>query len=235
MSTVSPNTGVAAWATAMSEQLAVTDPRLPQRWATIITQAVGAPDRSWPTAAKDWAHTLGVYRFAKNPRLTPEKLVAAYRADTLPRLGEHPVVLLPQDTTELDYTGRQVQGMGPLSYPERQGFLAHVTLAVTPARVPLGVVAAAFWAREKIYGRRLKAQRKRRPFMGKESARWFAGYAQACAVQAAQPATQVVSISDREGDIYECLAAAAGPVAPAAGPRAHLLVRACQDLSLIHI
>ena len=32
------------------------------------------------------------------------------------RLAAHPVVLCVQDTTELDYTGKQTAGLGPLNY-----------------------------------------------------------------------------------------------------------------------
>ena len=47
-------------------------------------------------------------------------------------IAEHPVVLLPQDTTELDFSHpkKPVEGSGPLSYEERTGFFQHVQLGV---------------------------------------------------------------------------------------------------------
>ena len=67
---------------------------------------------------------------------------------------------------------------------------------------------------------------KQEAFTEKESYRWYRGYRTACAVAQLAPQTQVVSIADREGDIYEVLVAAQRP-----GPRtrAEFLLRACQD------
>src|SRR5262249_59369320 len=72
-----------------------------------------------------------------------------------------------------------------------------------------------------------RARRKREPIERKESYRWLEGYRRACAVAAAVPGTRIVSISDREGDIYECLAEAR----TIGGPRAEWIIRSCQDRS----
>jgi hypothetical protein len=64
------------------------------------------------------------------------------------RMREHPVVLCLQDTTELDFDGKATRGLGPLSYEAQRGMYLHPTYAVTPARVPLGVIDAWMWARE---------------------------------------------------------------------------------------
>src|SRR5262249_3153177 len=66
-----------------------------------------------------------------------------------------------------------------------------------------------------------RARRKREPIEAKESYRWLEGYRRACAVAAAVPGTRIVSISDREGDIYECLAEAQ----TIEGPRADWIIR----------
>ena len=58
------------------------------------------------------------------------------------------MVLCVQDTTEMDFTGRKLKGAGPLSIQERIGFFNHVTLAVTPERLCLGVLEAELWARD---------------------------------------------------------------------------------------
>ena len=55
-------------------------------------------------------------------------------------MREQPVVLCLQDTTELDFKGRQMAGAGPLSYESQRGMYLHATYAVTPSREPLGVV-----------------------------------------------------------------------------------------------
>jgi hypothetical protein len=54
------------------------------------------------------------------------------------------VVLCLQDTTELDFNGQAIAGLGPLSYEAQRAMYLHPTLAVTPARKPLGV-RPAWW------------------------------------------------------------------------------------------
>ncbi|HSF32694.1 MAG TPA: hypothetical protein VLK82_19750 [Candidatus Tectomicrobia bacterium] len=46
-------------------------------------------------------------------------------------------------------------------------------------------------------------QRKSKPIEEKESYRWLEGYQSACEVKQACPATLVVNMADREGDIQE--------------------------------
>ena len=48
-------------------------------------------------------------------------------------------------------------------------------------------------------------QRKRKPIAEKERYRWLEGYQGACKIKRAWPATLVVNIADREGDIQEWL------------------------------
>ena len=81
----------------------------------------------------------------------------------------HKVVLNIQDTTELDFNGRQSAGLGPLSYEAQRGMYLHPTYAVSPAREPLGVLDAWMWAREP------KDGSGKRPGI-KESLRWIEGY-----------------------------------------------------------
>ena len=52
----------------------------------------------------------------------------------------HPVVLCLQDTTELDFNGQRIAGLGPLSYEAQRGMYVHPTYAVSPQRDPLGVL-----------------------------------------------------------------------------------------------
>lgn len=105
----------------------------------------------------------------------------------------------------------------------------HPVLAMTPQRVPLGVVDATLWSRDPNELEKSSQQRRRerriKPFEEKESYRWLEGYAAACQVAAEAPDTQVVSVSDSEGDIYECFLA--GGVEQ--GQRADWIVRGCQD------
>jgi hypothetical protein len=100
-------------------------------------------------------------------------------------------------------TAKPVAGAGPLSDEQRTGFFPHVPLAVTPERLPLGVIDAMTWGRDPEDDQK-NDPRQTKPIEEQESSRWLWGDRQACAVAAAVPGTPILSISDREGDIYEC-------------------------------
>jgi hypothetical protein len=204
------------------------DDQLNRRQKLILDRFAAKPSASIPGACRGWTETKGAYRFFAHPRVTAEEVLRPHSDATLARIAEHPVVLLPQDTTELDFSRpkKPVKGAGPLSYEERTGFFQHVQLPVTPERLPLGVLDVLTWGRDpEDYGK--NDRRKTKPIEEKESYRWLLGYRRACAVAAAVPATQIISISDREGDIYECFVEAQA----IEGPRADWIIRACQDRS----
>ncbi len=97
-------------------------------------------------------------------------------------VGE-PVVLLIQDTTELNYTRRRqkMSELGALNDENSAGMCLHAVWAVTPGRRTLGLVAARMWTRTaEEFGK--KHRRKQRVFEEKESVRWRDGYQRACEV-----------------------------------------------------
>jgi hypothetical protein len=216
------------WIDEEFRTLDLQDDRLQRRQKAILERFAARPSASIPGACGGWAETNAAYRFFAHPRVTAAAVLRPHRDATIARIAEHPVVLIPQDTTELDFTRPKepVRGAGPLSYEERTGFFQHVQLAVTPERLPLGVIDAATWGRDPEDYRK-NGRRKRKPIEAKESHRWLLGYRRACAVAEAVPTTQVISISDREGDIYECFVEARS----AGGRRADWIIRACQDRS----
>jgi hypothetical protein len=84
-------------------------------------------------------------------------------------MRQHPVVLCLQDTTELDFNGQDIAGLGPLSYEAQRGMYVHPTYVVTPEREPLGITDAWMWARE------FKGPDGKRAGV-RESLRWIEGY-----------------------------------------------------------
>ena len=83
-----------------------------------------------------------------------------------------------------------------------------MTLAVTPERLCLGALDAHMWARD-FEDLNKNDKRKQKPIKEKESNRWLEGYRKLCDLSEQLPGTMLVSISDREGDIYECFVEAA--------------------------
>jgi hypothetical protein len=203
------------------------DKRLNARYRVLLDRLSSKPTLSIPAACNGWAETQAAYRFFDNDRLAAKELLQPHYDATLARIRQHPIVLVPQDTTEFNLTRAQEKIGGPLSDEKHWGLHDHVALAVTPQRLALGVVHSFPWARDpEDFHKRDQARNK--PIEDKESYRWLEGYRRVCEVAAQCPNTQIVCLSDSEGDIYECLEAA-GSIE---GPKAEWIVRACQDRSL---
>ena len=147
------------------------------------------------------------YRFFSNDAIEPHDLLQSHCEATYSRLHQVPVVLAVHETTEVDWTSHPAtRGLGPLGHPACQGLLVHSTLAFTPERVPLGLLAQHVWARDPDdVGKRTR--RKQLPISQKESHKWLTSVEAVCDARAACPATRFVSIGDREADVYDLLAA----------------------------
>lgn len=237
-----------AWIEEELQTVNVGDERLNDRYAVILDRVSRKPSVSIPAACRGWAETLATYRFFDNPRVDPQTVLVPHQQGTLERIRQQDVALLVQDTTEVDLTRKEerVEGAGPLSDASHWGFYDHVMLAITPERIPLGVVDAKIWARDpeefeenqKLSKKEKERNRKQQSIEEKESYRWVEGYRWACQVAAETPETTVVSISDSEGDIHECYQEAASDSnstkadSDGDSPQAQWIVRACQDRSL---
>ncbi len=198
-------------------------------WWTHLAASVAA------VCQQGWAETMAAYRLVKSKYVTLAVILAPHQTMTLRRVQAEPVVLAIQDTTELDYTGKPIarqtqasEGVGPLS-PKRVGCLAHVQYVVTPDRRPLGVWRVTMLVRTVLQGITRTQAHRRKPLEDKESVRWRDGYRDACALATQAPTTKVVSVADREGDLYEIYAEAA-----AATGTADWVIRACQD-RMVHL
>jgi hypothetical protein len=115
--------------------------------------------------------------------------------------------LAVQDTTEVDWTSlRSAKGLGPLGNSACRGLFVHSTLAFTPDRVPLGLLAQLVWARDPPdIGK--SARRKNRPIQENESQKWLHSLDAVWTARDSCPGTTWVSVGDREADVYDVLAA----------------------------
>jgi Transposase DNA-binding len=138
--------------------------------ATVLTQQ---PSTSLPKAWGIPAMLKAAYRVFDNAAIDPPKILASHVVATSNRLAGVPWVLAVQDTTELDRTAHlATRGLGPLVHPAHQGLLVHMTLALTPECLPLGLLAQQVWARDPAVLSK-RATRKRRPLAEKESQQWL--------------------------------------------------------------
>lgn len=179
------------------------DSRLNKRAIQLLEDMGKQPEASLPSTFQSWNETLAAYRFFSNDSVDSEKVLSPHKEKTIERIKEHKVVLCAQDTSELDFSQKkETNGLGYLRHKLQHGMYLHPILAVTPDRIPLGILDAKLWARDneeygksKNYGN-LKIEEK-------ESFRWLEGYRKICKYQENLSNTELIYVADREGDIYD--------------------------------
>jgi Transposase Tn5 dimerisation domain/Transposase DNA-binding len=210
--------------------------KLQKRFKTVLDSMSHKPSLKFPAGCNGPAEVKAAYRFLDNEHVTFSSILGPHHDATLQRIRAQPVVLIPQDTTELDLTRPHelMAGAGPLNDTARVGFYNHVSLALTPEHLVLGAVDAAIWARDPVAfakdADQKRAERRAKPIEDKESFRWVEGYRAACRVARAAPQTHIISLADSEGDVYEYILEAQ---AVAGVPKASLIIRACQNRALV--
>jgi hypothetical protein len=208
------------------------DERLNKRLNEVLSLFAAQPTARIPAACGGRAEMDGAYRLIANERTTFDNILQPHIDATRQRLTAEQVVLLVQDTSEIDVTrpDQQVAGAGLLDGNARRGALLHVLHAFTPDGTPLGTVGAKAWARaEETDGPSLsRAERAAIPIEEKESCRWVDTFWQAREESRLSPATQFISLADSEADIYELLVEATTEPQPM-----QWIVRACQDRALL--
>lgn len=195
------------WAVQELGSAQLGDTRRTTRLVQLARQVSGQPHASLPEACGDTAALKAAYRFFDNDAVSDTAMLASHVRATSARVAAEPVVLVVQDTTLLDWTAHPATtGLGMLADVSHQGLLVHSTLAVTPDRVPLGVVAQQVWTRDpEQVGK--KHQRRQRPTSEKESQKWVTSLAAVSELHAACPSTRLVSVGDSEADVYDLFAA----------------------------
>lgn len=213
------------------------DVRLNRRLGKML-QALGErPGDSLPTAFQDWANTKAAYRFFDNDAVSEDKILAGHFRSTAQRIQatDGPILIL-QDTTDFAFkraNPEKIGFTGTATGPRQRGewrkkylvcgMLMHLSLAITPEGLPLGLTAAKFWSRDKFKGTtamKRKVNPTRMPIEEKESMRWLDNLRRSTELSGAPE--RCVHIGDRESDIFElyCLAQELGT---------QFLVRSCVD------
>ena len=200
----------AHWAEEEFGTVRLYDDRLKKRLYTIAQDFYNAPQGNIPEACGSQASTKGAYRFFKNRKVNMDIVLEAHCEATIERIRQHRIVLAPQDTSTLNYTVHPMtEGLGPINTEKdgNIGLLLHDTLAFTEDGTPLGVLDAQCWARDPEDLQKSK-RRYDLPIEQKESFKWLRSFRKVAQVQAHCPDTLLVSMGDRESDIYELFEAA---------------------------
>ncbi len=223
---------LAPWVMEEMKDVDLQDKRLNDRLAVILDQLSGHPTASIPAACGGYAETMAAYRFFNNEKVGFESVLQPHIEATGKRMADQPVVILAQDTTEIDLTRpeQQVVGAGPLDGDTRRGAFLHPLMAFTPDGTPLGIVYAEAWTRDDESPTPKsdhETKRKHTPIEEKESVRWLDTYRRAREQAEQIPQTQFVCVADSEADIYEVLQESQDEP-----QKLDWIVRACQNRAL---
>jgi hypothetical protein len=194
----------ADWAKVEFGGCGLGDARLTRRLISLAQDFYAQPMASLPCACGSRAKTKAAYRFLGNERTTMQTLLEPHYRSTEARMAAHAVVLAVQDSTSLNYTAHPATtGLGPIGNSRSAlGLQVHSTLALTTGGTPLGFVDVQCWARDAAaFGKRVT--RNQRSIEDKESLKWLDSYRATAKVTARLSGTSVVSLGDREADIFE--------------------------------
>jgi Transposase DNA-binding len=180
------------------------DKRRTARLVKAADQILAHPDKTLPHKFASPKDYRAVLRLANSPELTHAALLQAHAQPALDRLRQDTgpeVVVLPEDTTDLDFSGHNTLALGQIGNGHGRGFLCHNTLAVDPlSREILGLVDQILHLRRDVPDGELTAARRVHP--DRESRLWVRAAAN---VGPAPAGKRWVRACDRGADSFEYL------------------------------
>jgi len=204
------------------------DKRLNQRAIQIMEGLENNTGRGFSGSFQNRAELTGALRFVDNPRVSPKDILKPHIEKTIERMGEHPIVIVPSDSSELNFSHmEEVEGLSATSHNVSVGQVVHTMLAMTPSRIPLGMLDFNFLPSRNISEK--KKHRNCRPIEEKESYKWLQSYYTLNEIAQKIPNTLVIHVGDRENDIFECIAEAVNNDSP---NKAHVIFRAAYNRNL---
>jgi len=201
------------WAAEELAEVDLGDKRLNSRLMKICDSFSESPESPINQACADWAETKAAYRFFQNENVDVDEILAAHSRKTAMRARKYGTVLAIQDTSYFVYTSHtKTAGLGKMSIKKGKnikkiysnGLVVHTCLTVTTEGLPLGLLD------QKIFARKLRQDKARTskgrkphdllPIEEKESYRWLEALMN---TKEALGDTEVVTVCDREADLYD--------------------------------
>ena len=194
-----PGAGLASagWAEQEFGGAVLGDKRLTARLVRSAALLAEHPGRAISAGGRRNAAVDGYYRLIERPAdsaVTVKSILAPHRKRSIERMRGQTEVLCIQDGSDLRYAtrpgcaGLEVIGRNQTS-SRTKGLHLHLTLAVTPQGLPLGVLRCGFGTPPKA--------------LGGKSRRWIDGYRDiAKAARSLTRRTRLVAVMDREADFF---------------------------------
>ena len=207
------------WAEQQFADLDLGDIRRDERVVTIAAAMAAEPGASLPQLFPRWPDLKAAYHLLAHPYSTPDELQAPHRELVQAALVQPGTYLLPEDTTDLAWHGRQpIAGLAPIRARQTgaHGFLLHSVLALRwPAAPPEGWPSAP---PVEVLGLAGQSYQLRQPRpKGEKPSDWHASVRRARESQIwsamstqlgpapDDPQVRWVRVADRGADVYEFL------------------------------
>ncbi|MEW6497207.1 MAG: IS4 family transposase [Cyanobacteriota bacterium] len=191
------------WAASELQYADLGDTRRNKRLVRLVEDLAAQPHASVPQASGDLAATQAAYDFWSSPHIKAQAIREAHQRSTIERVKQHSIIIGIQDTTELNFTHHpRKKGMGYLDNANSRGLKVHSVFCSSTNGVPLGILHQQVWSRDlDEIGK--KHQRHKKPIQEKESQRWLTALEVTQSLISEE--TVVVTVADREADIYDLL------------------------------
>lgn len=217
------------WAAATFGTAELGDPRRTRRLMKLAGQLARATGSSFAAGCgTSRAAQEGAYRFARNTNIKAKAIAEAGFAHTVKQCANIKTLLAIEDSTTLSYghgAAEQLGDLGGKKDSTSRGFWVHSVLMVDAHdQTTVGLVYQERWMREPRI--RNKGQRRERRYENKESFKWQQASQELSARFGVDGMNRVVSVCDREADIYQYLAYKIGK-------RERFVIRACCDRNVM--
>ncbi len=197
------------WALETFGESDLGDRRLTKRLVDMATRLASQIGTSMAACCNgDAAAQSGSYRLLRNDSVAPEAIAQGGFDSTVRQIDESQRLLALEDTTSVSYRHAVVDELGVTSKDKSakaRGYLVHsVVLIDGDTEFTLGLIDQQRWCRAAAeHGK--KHKRKQRAYADKESFKWQRSSEQMTQRLGAQAMKQVISVCDRESDVYEYL------------------------------
>ncbi len=207
------------WAEHTFGRVQLHDMRRTRRAVQAASKLAENPWRSLPAQMQTWKESKALYRLLDEPDVSFEALIAPHVQQTREQATSSPVVLLVQDTTDIDLSHRRkISGVGQIGNERGRGFFVQTVLAAHPeSREVLGCMAQEPFVRIPAPEGEQRHERLKRE--KRETDVWIR---QVQHMGAPDPGSTWVHVGDRGADMFPFFQACQAS-------QTHFLVRAAQN------
>lgn len=196
----------AKWAEKTFGDTHLGDPRRTSRLVKLAAALANTPGKPIVNITTSPADMEGAYRFIRNESVDATSIAEAGFNATATQAEQHKTLLALEDTTTISYGHKSIQDeLGHINQGNRfRGMLAHSVLLFAPeSKEVVGLIEQSRWTRD-ITTRGKRAKHATTPYTKKEGYKWESASINMSARLGAKM-DDVVSVCDREADIYEYL------------------------------